>query len=256
MKTISIINLKGGVGKTFTAVNMAHILAAYYKKRVLLFDNDKQGNTSKFFGVHDYERKSAADVLTTRGMAIADAIRKTDYDLIDVMPSNMGLLKANLEVMLDTTRPQQTRFRAALDQLDHEYSYCIFDNAPDINMSTINALVASRDVIVPLTIDDFAFDGLAELKEQIDTTRDELNPGLRLAGCVITAYQKNAESAARGEAWLQENTEYPFFAQRIRYSSKANGSIFEKKPICEYSRRSAAAIDYVRWVAEYMQTEE
>ncbi len=83
--------------------------------------------------------------------------------------------------MLDQSRPQQTRFVKFLDGLQQEYDYCIIDNAPDINISTINALVASQDVMVPITIDDFAIDGLAELKEQIDNTREDLNPQLRFA---------------------------------------------------------------------------
>ena len=77
----------------------------------------------------------------------------------------MNLLTANLEVMLDQKRPQQTRFRTALATVADQYDFCIIDNAPDINISTINALVASDSVMVPITIDDFAIDGLAELKE-------------------------------------------------------------------------------------------
>lgn len=176
MKTISIINLKGGVAKTLTAVNMAHILATVHNKRFLLVDNDKQGNTSKAFWVHSYDAKSLSDVMTARRIDIHEVIRKTRFENIDVLPANMTMIRANLEVMMDSTRPQQTRLRAALATVAGEYDYCIIDNAPDINISTINALVASDDVIIPIKIDKYAFDGLAELKEQIEDTRDDLNP--------------------------------------------------------------------------------
>ena len=161
MKTISIINLKGGVAKTLTADNMAHVLAVFHKKRVLLVDNDKQGNTSKAFGVHSYDEKSLSDVLTARRMDVREVIKKTRFENIDVLPANMTLIRANMEVMMDTTRPQQTRLRAALDPVAGQYDFCIIDNAPDINISTINALVASDDVIIPIKIDKYAFDGLA-----------------------------------------------------------------------------------------------
>lgn len=150
MKTISIINLKGGVAKTLTADNMAHILAEFHNKRVLLVDNDKQGNTSKAFGVHSYDDKSLSDIMTTRRIDPWEVIKKTRFANIDVLPANMTLIRANMEVMMDSTRPQQTRLRDALNVIATEncYDYCIIDNAPDINISTINALVASDDVII------------------------------------------------------------------------------------------------------------
>ena len=145
MKIISIINLKGGVAKTLTADNMAHVLAVFHNKRVLLVDNDKQGNTSKAFGVHSYDDKSLSDVLTARRLDVREVIKKTRFENIDVLPANMTLIRANMEVLMDTTRPQQTRLRAALDPVAGQYDFCIIDNAPDINISTINALVASTD---------------------------------------------------------------------------------------------------------------
>lgn len=251
MKTISIINLKGGVAKTLTADNMAHVLAVIHNKRVLLVDNDKQGNTSKAFGVHSYDEKSLSDILTARRIDPHEVIKKTRFQNIDVLPANMTLIRANLEVMMDSTRPQQTRIRAALGAVTGEYDYCIIDNAPDINISTINALVASDDVIIPIKIDKYAFDGLAELKEQIEDTRDDLNPRLRLAGCLITCFQRT-DADRQGEEWLKDQPEYPVFDTHIRYSEKVTESTFSESPIAEYSRRSGAAMDYIAFVREYL----
>ena len=245
MKTISIINLKGGVAKTLTADSMAHVLATLHNKRVLLVDNDKQGNTSKAFGVHSYDNKSISDVLTARRLDPREVIKKTRFENIDVMPANMTLIRANMEVLMDSTRPQQTRLRSALNAIAEEnfYDFCIIDNAPDINISTINALVASDDVIIPIKIDKYAFDGLEELKEQIEDTRDDLNPRLRLAGCLITCFIR-ADAEKQGEAWLRSRPEYPVFDTRIRYSDKVTESTFSEIPIVEYSRRSGTAMDY------------
>ena len=95
MKIISIINLKGGVAKTLTADNMAHVLAVFHKKRVLLVDNDKQGNTSKAFGVHSYDDKSLSDVLTARRLDVREVIKKTRFENIDVLPATALNAHAN-----------------------------------------------------------------------------------------------------------------------------------------------------------------
>ncbi len=104
MTVLSFINLKGGVAKTVSAINTAYLLAAVEKKKVLLIDNDKQGNATKFFGLHDYDRPSIADLLTVKGMDASTVIRHTAYENLDLIPSNMSLLKANKEVLMDCSR--------------------------------------------------------------------------------------------------------------------------------------------------------
>ncbi|KMZ43965.1 MULTISPECIES: ParA family protein [Bacillales] len=254
MKTISVINLKGGVAKTISAVNIAHILAVIHEKRVLLVDNDKQGNASKMFGLHSYDARSIAEVMTERSPNLAEIIAPTAYPNLDIIPANMNLLRANLQVLLDSSRPQQTRLRAALKGVSERYDYCVIDNAPDINISTINALVASDDVMIPVKIDKFAFDGLAELKEQIDNTRDELNPDISLKGCFVTCYQRN-EVNKQGEEWLYNQKYFPLFRTHIRKTEKVDESTFAAVPIIEYSRRCGAAMDYIGLVAEYLEGE-
>ena len=252
MKVLSIINLKGGVAKTISSVNMAHILAAVHSCKVLLIDNDKQGNASKIMNRHSYNSKGTAEVMTQRGIDPAEVIQKTDYDGLDIITANMNLLTANLEVMLDQSRPQQTRFKKFLEGLAQDYDYCIIDNAPDINISTINALVASNDVMVPITIDDFAIDGLAELKEQIDNTREDLNSELRFCGCFVTQYDRTNEADTQGEEFLK-TLEYPLFETHIRRTPKMKPSTFERKPIIVYSSRCGAAYDYKALVQEYLR---
>jgi chromosome partitioning protein len=252
MKTISIINLKGGVAKTISAANIAHILAVVHHKRVLLVDNDKQGNISKMFGIHNYTDPTIAEILTERDADVQAIIKPTKYAALEIVPANMTLLKANLEVLLDASRPQQTRLRAAFKRIAGFYDYCLIDCAPDINISTINALVASDDILIPIKIDKFAFDGLAELKEQIDNTREDLNPGLVLRGCFITSWQNN-EVNRQGEAALRAMPDYHVFTTCVRRTEKVDESTFASMPIREYSPRSAAARDYALLVNEYLE---
>lgn len=164
MRIISIINLKGGVAKTVSSVNIAHILSSAHNKKVLLIDNDKQGDASKLLNRHSYTRPGTAKILTDREFDMSVIIQPTEYEGLDVVTANMNLLTAALEVMLDQKRPQHNRLKKALEQVKGKYDFCIIDNAPDINISTINALAASDDVLVP--IDDFSIDGLKELVEQ------------------------------------------------------------------------------------------
>ena len=256
MKTLSIINLKGGVAKTISSVNMAHILAEVHGFKVLLVDNDKQGNASKILNRHSYEKPGVAEVMTERNINMAVVIQHTDYENLDIVTANMNLLKANLEVLLDQQRPQQIRFKKALQQVSGEYDFCIIDNAPDINISTINALVASDDVMIPVTIDDFALDGLEELKEQIDNTREDLNPELKLRGCFVTQYDCSNEADKQGEEYLRNMNKYPVFNTHIRRTGKMKPSTFAREPIILYSSRCGAARDYKALVKEYLEITE
>ncbi len=254
MKTISIINLKGGVAKTISAVNIAHILATVHKKRVLLVDNDKQGNVSKMFNVHGYDAPSIADILTQRKAAF-NVLGASEYQYLSIIPANMNLLKANLEVMLDSSRPQQIRLKTACKQLANSFDYCIIDCAPDINISTINALVASDYVLIPIKIDNFAFDGLSELKEQIENVCEDFNPNIKFR-CFVTCYQNN-EVNRQGEEWLKERqSDYPLFNTHIRRTVKINESTFASKPILEYSKRCGATKDYLALVEEILSVSD
>lgn len=252
MRTVSIINFKGGVAKTISSVNMAYILAAVHGQRVLLVDNDKQGNASKILRRHSYGKPGVAEILTERNADLAGIIQHTDYEGLDIVTANMNLLSACLAVLLDQKRPQQTRFRKALDQVGDRYSFCIIDNAPDISISTVNALAASDDVLVPVTIDEFALDGLAELKEQIDNTREELNPALRFCGCFITRYDRLNEADRQGREYLAAQGEYPLFHTCIRRTVKMKQSTFAREPILLYSSRCGASRDYKDLVEEYL----
>ena len=251
MIVISIINFKGGVGKTVSAINMAHVLADVHGKRVLLIDCDKQGNVSKFFGLYAECDHTLASVLTSKNPDVIPAICKTKYANLDIITADMRLLNANREILLDVTRAQQNRLTKALMHVNDQYDFCIIDCAPDINMSVINALVASDDILVPIKVDKFTFDGLAQLREQIEDLK-EFNPKLRLAGCFITMETRNNVNA-EGVKWLEDETDYPVFRTGIRKTVKIDETTFTGKPILEYAKNCTAAVDYVKLVEEYLQ---
>lgn len=256
MRVISIISLKGGVAKTTTSVNMAYILCRM-GRRVLLIDNDKQGNASKTFGLYDPDdNDTVARIMLDRGLDVREIIKVTPYSetekgTLDIITANMDLLEANLRTIVDTGRQQQTRFKKALAAASDNYDYCIIDNAPDINMSIINALVVSDDLIIPIMIDQYSFDGLEILTEQIEQTREDFNPALTFRGCLVTQYRR-ADVQEQGAEVLDSG--YPIFKSRIRRTeNKVNESTFAGKPVAEYSVRCGASQDYKKFVNEYLE---
>ena len=145
-------------------------MATDYRKTVLVIDNDKQGNLSKACGVWSYDKPSLADVLTgERG--IKETIQETNTALLNAIPANMHLLTANLAVIKDEEIDQATILKDALEEVADAYDYCIIDCPPDINISVINALVAADEVIIPIKIDGYAFDGMEELEQQIENAK-------------------------------------------------------------------------------------
>ena len=195
-----------------------------------------------------------AEILTVKGIDAVNVIKHTQYSGLDVLPANMSLLRANKEALIDTTRPQQTRLKRALKSVTGNYDYCIIDNAPDINISVINALMVTDDVMVPMKIDKFAFDGLDILTEQLGEVK-EANERMNFAGCFITMFQRNNVNT-QGLELLRQETKCPVFKTVIRSTTKVGETTFSGKPLQEYSKNCTAARDYVALVAEYLKKSE
>ena len=261
MRVISVINLKGGVGKTTTCANMAYNLAEKHGYKVLIIDNDKQGNISRLFKAYEEDSECGmSKVLLEKSPK--EVIKTTDYKNIDIITANMSLLSANLMIMKNEAEEQHTRLRNYLSQLENmnnasylEYDFVIIDNPPTVDMCVINALACTDDVIVPVKIDKWALEGLDIIASQIEEAK-EFNPCINLLGVILTAYKKNDINEA-GEEWIRRESGYLVFETVIRRSEKNDEATFFAKPVVEYSVRSSAARDYKKFVLEYLiKTEE
>ena len=215
MRTIAIINLKGGVAKTTSSINIAYILTQRGYK-VLLVDNDKQGDCSRGLNRRTQDGEGIDRIMVDRHPDMYKLIHHTDYVNLDIITANLGLLTANMEVTMDRVRPQQNRLKKALQQVSDRYDFCVVDNAPDINISVINALTAANDVLVPVEVDDNTLEGMNELLDQIDEVQEELNPDLENVRCFVTKYQKFNQAHLQGAEVIKE--QYPAMETKIRFS--------------------------------------
>ena len=269
MRTISLLNLKGGVAKSFSVVNFAYELWRRGHK-VLILDNDKQGNLSKAY--QRYDPDSVAPItklLCGEWHHPKELIQPTDYDGIDIVTANMSLFGAVWNLIKGGTENLAGRYRKFIEAIGarkediaendifNGYDYCIIDNPPDISLNVINALAITDEVIVPVKIDEDALEGLDIVAEQIEDAK-ALNPSLLLCGILVTTYQ-NTDGEKAGLEWLQREYEnadsrlyqkYPVLGI-IRYSRKVAENSFLRKPIYEYSPCCAAAQDYKAFVTEY-----
>lgn len=260
MATIAIINLKGGVGKSVTACNLACILSGIYARRVLVMDLDKQANTTKFFRrVPSGHQETIADVLTLDAK-LSEVIVHTDWDDIDIAPSNMQLLLANKTVMLDMTRRRENRIRRALAPFRSEYDYCLIDCPPDIDMATINALVAADWVVIPVDCDEWALDGLDEIMTQIRDVKAEYNEGLEVMGTLATKYDRGRYSTKTINQLV--NLDIPTFraadgsvlhidsSVRVKESKAAHRPLYQYAPKCKPAAQYKMLAERVMEIAE------
>ena len=236
---ICIINLKGGVGKSVTAINLADCFARR-GRRVLVVDLDKQANTTKYYNRLDYQEVDVGDVLTGKA-SITMAMRGIDEKNVTLIPANMSLLNSNREIMLDTLHPQQSRLRDALENVEGLFDVVLMDCPPDLDMGAINALCAADWVLIPVDCDEWAADGLEIVTEQISSVRQYYNPGLKMLGVLITKYRTTnyarrvIETIAKG---------CPVMQTGIRFTVKVAEATASHQPLHLFAPGNTAAQDY------------
>lgn len=240
MISIAIINLKGGVGKSVTACNLSEELANRCRS-VLVVDLDKQGNTSKFFGVLDYESPSVAEVMLGESGIEAAIVKGVDGLGVHLLPCDMRMLKANRTILMDNG-PRQFHLRDALECVAGDYDYCIMDCPPDLDMGSINALCAADWVIIPVDCDKWACDGMQEIVEQIEQVQAYYNPCLKIMGALMTKYRRTRYA----EDIIQQlcASGISVLDTVIRYTVKVSEAARASEPLLEYAPDCTAAVDY------------
>ena len=253
MKTISFINLKGGVGKTTISTWLAYLLAESWDLRVLFIDNDKQGNASRWLGAD--EQKGTLTNILMDGASARDVLQKSQYPNIDFIAADMGLVEANYAVIGDQETRQDLILKNALAEIADDYAVCVIDNPPDINMSVFNALACTDDVIIVTLLELDSIEGIRKMRDQI-TDVQQFNPGLSIKGVLVNQYMAYPEAIELSKDLEREG--FPLFQSRVSYAtpmakrhilaaSRARKSIFEVCPYCRVAR------DVLRFAEELLQ---
>jgi chromosome partitioning protein len=236
----AVANQKGGVGKTTTAVNLGACVAeAGYE--TLLVDVDPQGNATVNLGLGKDEHPNLYDVIGT-GDGIEAAVRSTDVERLDIVPSTPDLAGANVE--LPRLEGSETRLREALAPLKGSYDYTFLDCPPSLGPLTVNALVAADRVIVPVQAEYFALEGLAGLLDTLGLIQRELNPRLTVAGMLLTMHDGRTRLSQDVEREVRKHFPELVFETVIPRNVRLGEAPSYGRPVIHYDPHCAGADAY------------
>ncbi len=249
-EVFAIANQKGGVGKTTTTINLAASLAATNRK-VLLIDLDAQGNATMGSGVNKKDVPQSAYHVLLESMAIADAMIESEEAGYHVLAGNADLTAA--EVGLITQEARETRLKEAIAPVLEHFDYILIDCPPALNILTLNALVASDGVIIPMQCEYYALEGLSALMETVENIRSSLNPRLQIKGLLRTMFDPRNNLANEVSDQLishfGEKVYRTIVPRNIRLAEAPSFGL----PIIKYDKNSRGAVSYLALAGEILR---
>ncbi len=253
MRSITLTNQKGGVGKTTSAANLGACLALM-GRRVLLVDIDPQANLTVHFGVDIYADLKSIYTLMIGEAGADEVILHTMIKQLDLIPSNINLAGAEIELVGVVGR--ETILKEAVQPIMGRYDYVLVDCPPSLGLLTLNALTTVKEVIIPLQTEFFALQGMTKLLETIRLVRRRLNANLQVTGIIACMYDGRTRLAHEVRANIQEFFPDKLFASVIHKNVKLAEAPSYGKPICLYDRSSRGHKDYTRLAREVIAQEE
>lgn len=248
-KTIAICNQKGGTGKTTTAVNLSAVLADLGKK-VLLIDMDPQGNATSGAGINKNEIKSSVYDVLIHKCSINEAIVPTAYPNLNLLPCNINLTGAEIELVGVLSR--ENRLKKAVDSIKDQYDFIFIDSPPSLGLLTLNTLVAADSIIIPIQCEFYALEGVSGLLNTVNLVKDGLNSTLAIEGVLMTMadFRTNLTNEVINEIknYFKEKVYASVIPRNIRLSEAPSFG----KPIHVYDPTSAGAIKYKELAQEVL----
>lgn len=250
-KVIAIINQKGGVGKTTTAVNLSALLGAM-GQRVLMIDLDPQGNTTSGLGM-EVDDKSIYEVIMGR-MKLTDVMEETEFKNLSIAGSDVRLANAELELV--EVEKREYRLKTAVQSVQQDFDFIFIDCPPSLNLLTINALTAANTVLVPIQCEYYALEGLSQVLKTVNLVQKKLNPALEVEGVVFTMYDSRTnlslEVVENVKEHLNENIYKTIIPRNVRLAEAPSYGM----PINLYDSRSSGAESYRLLAAEVISRGE
>ena len=254
---ISVINQKGGVGKTTTVINLAAGLAEMEKK-VLVIDLDPQGNATTGLGLSNSENSSDTIYGVLNGTkSISQVIKKTNFDKLDLITSNVDLSGLELETAGDSKRAFILKEELSLYLKDSgkKYSYILIDCPPSLSLLTVMALVSSHSLVVPLQTEFFALEGLTQLMKTIERVKVNLNPELTIQGILLTMYDRRNKLSSQVEeearTYFKDKVYQTVIPRNVRLSEAPSHGI----PVLIYDKNCPGSKSYYSFTTEFINQE-
>lgn len=246
-KTITIVNQKGGVGKTTTAINLSASLS-FLGKRTLLIDTDTQGNTTSGLGFDKNEIEFTIYEILTSQCTLRDAIVHTDLENLDLIGSNINLAGASVELVNVSER--EKILKNSLKDVEDEYDYILIDSPPALGLITLNNLTAAESVMIPLQCEYYALEGMSELLDTIFLVQKNLNPDLTIEGILMTMYDRRTNLSKQVVGEVKNYFGDKVYSTIIPRNVKLGEAPSFGKPAIIYSPESTGAQAYMELAKE------